>query len=111
VGKIDRTTRSGGTISLDDPNAGELVTCAGCGSVRTGDDFEGRAIRLLVVVGPEAPEPGRTLDTALCADCLSEAIAILFGPRSCGCRRAPSAPSRASSAPSRPPGSAPAAPA
>jgi hypothetical protein len=81
VGKIDRTTRSGGTISLDDPNAGELVTCAGCGSVRTGDDFEGRAIRLLVVVGPEAPEPGRTLDTALCADCLSEAIAILFGRR------------------------------
>jgi hypothetical protein len=75
---IERRTASGGRIALDDPPAGAMVTCGGCGRMREGD---ARPFMLSVETdAPGKPEPLR-LDTSICPDCLSEALAILFGRR------------------------------
>jgi hypothetical protein len=79
---IRRRTR-GGMIALDDPPAGAIVTCGTCGSIRDGaargQDRDGALDAVIVLQVQTAAGP--TLDTALCADCLSEAIAILYGRR------------------------------
>lgn len=72
---IERRTR-GGTIGLYDLTEGPCATCLG--GVRTPGDP--RMIGLVSgVVGGEAD--GVKFETAICGDCLAEALAILFGRR------------------------------
>ena len=70
---IERRTAAGGILRLSDPPA--LLTCATCGG--EPDDLP---IGLDYTAGHGAAE-GAELRTAICATCVSEALAILFGRR------------------------------
>jgi hypothetical protein len=69
---IVRRTGSGGTITLTEAPPAGITKCALCPNPDP--------IGLDVVVGPKSQEgAGRHLETALCADCLSVALAVHFG--------------------------------
>jgi hypothetical protein len=68
---IERQTRAG-TLGLYDAAAGPCATCD-----RT--DTPALIAIIATVVGGE--HDGRRLETAICADCLAEALAIHFGRR------------------------------
>jgi hypothetical protein len=69
VVEINRPTREGGTLRLYDPP--RIDKCCACGS---NDGPIGVAVKTSL---PGEP----TLDIALCAGCLCEALAILLGRR------------------------------
>lgn len=78
----------GGTLRLVDLAPGDA--CAACGAGMSAHQHRdvgpahrdvGPALIGIEFEGTRGPADGATLKTAICADCVSEALAILFGRR------------------------------
>lgn len=74
--RIVRQTRGGELRLVDLDGSGE---CAACGAGHNPTDYVTPIG--IEFEGTRGPADGATLKTAICADCVSEAMAILFGRR------------------------------
>lgn len=86
--RVIRRETSGGTLRITDLRSDAQTQCASCGGQLNARLIAARpAVPSLVALlgveftGTRGAADGATLTTAICADCLSEALAILFGRR------------------------------